>query len=64
MESTRIIGLLLLPILPELSEKIDSQLGNLYKKDIPWLSQLKWGLLIHNTELPKPFPIINKLDYD
>ena len=64
LESTRIIGLLLLPILPELSEKIDSQLGNLYKKDIPWLSQLKWGLLIHDSELPKPVPIINKLDYD
>ncbi len=32
LESTRIIGLLLLPILPDLSIKIDSQLGSINKK--------------------------------
>ena len=46
LESTRIIGLLLLPLLPELSSKIDEQLGSLYQKDISWKQQLKWGLLI------------------
>ena len=64
LESTRIIGLLLLPLLPELSSKINEQLGSIYKKDIPWEQQLKWGLLISNSSLPKPTPIINKLEYE
>ena len=64
LESTRIIGLLLLPILPDLSKKIDEQLGFIYKKDSPWQDQLKWGLLNQNSELPNPFPIINKLEYE
>ena len=64
LESTRIIGLLLLPLLPELSTKIDEQLGSLYKKEIPWEQQLRWGLLISNISLPKPIPIITKLEYE
>ena len=64
LESTRIIGLLLLPLLPELSSKIDKQLGSLYKNEIPWDQQLKWGQLISNSSLPKPSPVINKLEYE
>jgi len=64
LESTRIIGLLLLPILPELSKKIDSQLGLIYKDEIPWKKQLKWGILQQGSTLPKPIPIINKLEYE
>jgi methionyl-tRNA synthetase len=64
LESTRIIGLLLLPLLPELSSKIDRQLGSLYKNEIPWDQQLKWGQLISNSSLPKPSPVINKLEYE
>ena len=64
LESTRIIGLLLLPILPDLSKKIDEQLGFIYENDSPWQDQLKWGLLNQNSELPNPFPIINKLEYE
>jgi methionyl-tRNA synthetase len=64
LESTRIIGLLLLPLVPDLSSKINDQLGSTYKKDVPWKEQLRWGLLISNTSLPKPAPIINKLDYE
>ncbi len=64
LESTRIIGLLLLPILPELSSRIDSQLGNNYKKDLQWKDQIKWGSLEFNSELPKPSPIMNKLEYE
>ena len=64
LESTRIIGLLLLPLLPELSSKINEQLGSIYKEEIPWEQQLSWGLLVSNSCLPKPSPIINKLDYD
>ena len=64
LESTRIIGLLLLPLLPNLSSKINLQLGSTYQKDVSWEQQLKWGLLISNTNLPKPSPIINKLEYE
>ena len=64
LESTRIIGLLLLPLLPELSSKINEQLGSTYREDIPWEQQLSWGLLFSNSSLPKPTPIINKLEYD
>ena len=64
LESTRIIGLLLLPLLPDLSSKIDVQLGALYDKDKSWEKQLVWGILEHNTILPAPNPIINKLEYD
>ena len=64
LESTRIIGLLLKPILPELSSKISEQLGIPFQNDVPWREQLKWGILIEDSELPKPFPIINKLEYE
>ena len=64
LESTRIIGLLLLPLLPELSSRINEQLGTIYREDISWEQQLSWGLLISDTILPKPNPIINKLEYD
>tara|TARA_B100000242_G_scaffold193264_1_gene139342 strand:- start:1545 stop:1994 length:450 start_codon:yes stop_codon:yes gene_type:complete len=64
LESTRIIGLLLLPLLPELSSKINEQLGSPYQKDFSWERQLRWGLLIGNSTLPKPSPIISKLEYE
>ena len=64
LESTRIIGLMLLPLLPDLSSKIDNQLGSLYDIKSSWFDQLIWGKLIHNSTLPIPYPIINKLDYE
>ena len=64
LESTRIIGLLLKPLLPELSSKIDYQLGSSYIKENEWKEQLKWGGLQQNTVLPIPKPIINKLEYE
>ena len=64
LESTRIIGLLLIPLLPELSTKINEQLGSIYREEITWKQQLSWGLLESNSSLPKPTPIINKLEYE
>ena len=64
LESTRIIGLLLLPILPELSSRIDEQLGGLYNNDVLWKEQLRWGILCPSLLLPKPVPIIKKLEYE
>ena len=64
LESTRIIGLLLLPLLPDLSFKIDEQLGLSYNKNESWIYQLDWGKLIHKSILPTPNPIIEKLEYE
>ena len=64
LTSARIIGLLLLPLLTELSTKINEQLGSIYREEIPWKQQLRWGLLVSNSSLPKPTPIINKREYE
>ena len=64
LESTRIIGLLLLPLLPDLSSKIDLQLGSVFNKKISWKKQLEWGRLNNKVTLPQPTPIINKLQYE
>ena len=64
LESTRIIGLFLLPLLPDLSKNIDLQLGSIYKQEISWNDQLYWGLLKQESSLPPPSPIINKLEYE
>ncbi len=64
LESTRIIGLLLLPLLPDLSTKIDIQLGKSYEKEKSWSKQLNWGLLKNKSILPAPSPIIEKLEYE
>ena len=64
LEATRIIGILLKPILPEFSNKILNQLGENDIKNINWEDRLKWGLLPESKELPKPIPIINKLNYE
>ncbi len=64
LESTRIIGLLLLPLLPDLSSKIDHQLGSLYDDKKSWNEQLNWGKLKPKSILPVPNPIIDKLEYE
>ena len=64
LESTRIIGLLLLPLLPNLSSKINFQLGSLYNENNSWNEQLNWGQLKHGSVLPAPNPIIEKLEYE
>ena len=64
LESTRIIGLLLLPILPDLASNINQQLGSVYEKDNLWNEQLVWGKLTHKSNLPVPTPIITKLEYE
>jgi len=48
----------------KLSTKINEQLGSIYTDEIPWKQQLSWGLLVSNSSLPKPSPIINKLEYE
>ena len=64
LEATRIIGTLLKPILPDFSIKILKQLGDINFDNKNWEECLKWGLLAELSDLPKPVPIINKLDYE
>ena len=64
LESSRMIGFLLKPILPSLSNKIVNQLNVFYLKNLSWTEQLRWGLLKKGSYLPKPNPIIDKLDYE
>ena len=64
LEATRIIGTLIKPILPEFSIKILYQLGENDLENKDWEERLMWGLLPESKDLPKPFPIINKLDYE
>ena len=64
LESNRIIGLLLKPLLPDLSQKILNQIGELHVNKLSWLEQLQWGLLPMAHPLPKPSPVINKLEYE
>ena len=49
---------------PELTSKINKQLGSIYRNEIPWVQQLRWGQLTSNSNLPQPIPIINKLEYE
>ena len=62
LESTRIIGCLLKPIVPNLSIKILDQLGIDNKSN--WQEELKWGLLPSGNYIPKPNPVMNKLEYN
>ena len=64
LEATRIIGVLIKPILPNLSNKILHQLGEDGIENKDWESSLNWGLLPESSNLPKPIPIIKKLDYE
>tara|TARA_B100001121_G_scaffold178213_1_gene155502 strand:+ start:233 stop:949 length:717 start_codon:yes stop_codon:yes gene_type:complete len=64
LEATRIIGTLIKPILPEFSSKILYQLGENDLDNKDWEESLKWGLLQESNDLPKPIPVINKLDYE
>ncbi len=64
LEASRIIGVYLKPILPDLSQEIINQLGcNKFNKKV-WKDQLVWGLLEEGSLLPKPVPIISKLEYE
>ena len=64
LESNRLIALLLKPILSSLSKKMLEQLGCTDYERENWQENLIWGLLKQGNKLPKPSPIINKLEYE
>ena len=61
LDSCRIIGFLLCPMLPDLSEAILNQLGETPSEN-DWIPQLNWGLLQAGLKLPEPKPVILKLE--
>ncbi|WP_320667701.1 methionine--tRNA ligase [Prochlorococcus sp. MIT 1307] len=61
LETARIIGVMLTPLVPNLSSKILTQLSceSDYKE---WQTKLQWGLLKQGSILPKPEPLITKIE--
>ena len=61
LEATRLVGLLLAPLLPDLSARILEQLG--VELDAQsWEKQLSWGGLTSGTVLPMPTPVMQRLE--
>ena len=63
LETTRLVGLLLAPLLPDLSERILVQLGQSLDPN-NWWNQLIWGRLRSSSSLPKPTPVMQRLELD
>jgi len=63
LETSRLVGLLLKPILPDLSIKILKQLSINDNIEI-WGDSLVWGLLQQGLELSEPIPIIDRIEID
>ncbi len=61
LECCRLVGLMLLPILPDLGNKILNQL-NVQLSDNNFIDDLKFGSLISDSSLPEPSPIYSKLE--
>ncbi len=63
LECSRIVGILLQPIVPELSGRILDQLG---LGAIPgsWNADLTWGKLVPGAPLPKPEPVMQRLELE
>jgi methionyl-tRNA synthetase len=63
LECSRLVGLLLSPLVPDLSARILAQLGF----DAPptrWKSELIWGKLRCGSALPQPQPVMARLELD
>ena len=63
LEAARLVGVLLAPLLPDLSARILEQLGDPQTSE-PWEQQLVWGGLTPGTPLPKPSPVMQRLELD
>ena len=63
LECSRIVGILLQPIVPDLSERILVQLG-LGSISGSWNDDLSWGKLAPSSPLPKPEPVMQRLELD
>ncbi len=63
LETARIIGILLQPIVPNISNRILTQLGVQIDRD-NWNVDLTWGLLEGGKNLVEPSPIVQKIDHN
>jgi len=63
LESCRIIGILLNPIVPNLSNRILKQL-NIDTSNINFKDSLQWGLLDPNNGLQDPTPVMDKIEFN
>ena len=63
LECARFVGVLLQPIVPDLSARILSQL-NLAPIQGSWKNHLVWGHLTAGGTLPKPEPVMQRLELD
>ena len=63
LECARYVGILLQPIVPDLSARILSQL-NLAPTQTAWIKALTWGQLTPGGSLPKPEPVMQRLELD
>ena len=63
LECCRIVGLLLNPLVPDLSGRILDQLG---QETMPeqWQDALTWGKLASEQPLPKPNPVMQRLELE
>ncbi len=61
LEATRIVGILLHPLVPDISSRVLEQL-NYNQDDISFNHSLDWGLLKSGQPLPKPVPVFQRID--
>lgn len=61
LETCRIIGYLIYPITPDLSDRILNQLSTTIDQS-NWTNSLIWGGLECGSELPEPTPVMDKLE--
>tara|TARA_Y100001968_G_scaffold311094_1_gene332770 strand:+ start:1837 stop:3384 length:1548 start_codon:yes stop_codon:yes gene_type:complete len=62
LESCRLIGVLLIPFVPDLSNRIFNQL-NIDSSSISFVNSLGWGLLNPHNGLQDPSPVMDKIEY-
>ncbi len=63
LESCRLIGILLNPLVPDLSSRILLQL-NINPESISFDNSLKWGLLKPDNVLQDPIPVMSKIEFN
>jgi methionyl-tRNA synthetase len=70
LEAARIVALLLCPLLPDLSGRMLTQLGQPIPaseagaRNATWRSALAWGGLVPGAALPEPSPVMARLELD
>ena len=71
LETSRLVAVLLAPLLPDLSARMLSQLGQEPLRSEPdgvspgaWEAALRWGILAPGDILPEPSPVMQRLELD